>query len=146
MDDAERTINDCVNTIKCMIKDGRFLPGAGAIEIMMATEIANFAKTNPGLDQYAIEKFGQALEVIPRTIIENAGHKAEELIAALYTETQKSKTVGIDVEAGTVAEVKVYDSFEVKMWAIRLALDAVLTILKIDQVCPDFIKQIANNG
>lgn len=34
MDDAERTINDCVNTIKCMIRDKRFLPGAGAIEIV----------------------------------------------------------------------------------------------------------------
>lgn len=34
MDDAERTINDCVNTMKCMIRDKRFLPGAGAIEIV----------------------------------------------------------------------------------------------------------------
>ena len=34
MDDAERTINDCVNTMKCVLKDPRFLPGAGAIEIV----------------------------------------------------------------------------------------------------------------
>lgn len=74
------------------------------------------------------------MEIIPRTIAENAGHKAEDLIAALYSETRKSKTMGIDVEDGTVKEVKVFDSFEVKSWAIKLALDAVLTILKIDQV------------
>jgi len=71
---------------------------------------------------------------MPRTIAENAGHKAEELIAVLYAECQKSKTMGIDVEQGVIKEVKVYDSFEVKTWAIRLAVDAALTILKIDQV------------
>lgn len=100
----------------------------------MASEIESYAATTAGLDQYSIQKFGHALEIIPRTIAENAGHKAEDLIAALYSETRKSKTIGIDVETGTVKEVKVYDSFEVKVWAIKLALDAVLTILKIDQV------------
>lgn len=39
MDDAERTINDCVNTIKCMIRDKRFLPGAGSIEIVFLHEL-----------------------------------------------------------------------------------------------------------
>lgn len=101
---------------------------------MLASDIESYAATTPGLDQYSIQKFGHALEIIPRTIAENAGHKAEDLIAALYSETRKSKTVGIDVEAGVINEVKVFDSYEVKVWAIRLALDAVLTILKIDQV------------
>ena len=134
MEDVERTINDCVNTVKCIIRDQRFLPGAGATEIHLATEVQNYAKTISGLDQYAIEKFGQALEVIPRTIAENAGHKAEEIIATLYAECAKSKTAGIDVELGTVHEVKVYDSYEVKNWAIKLAVDTALTILKIDQL------------
>ena len=73
---------------------------------------------------------------MPRTIAENAGHKAEELIASLYAETAKSKTVGIDIEQGAIKEVKVYDSYEVKDWALKLALDTALTILKIDQVAP----------
>ncbi len=134
MEDVERTINDCVNTVKCIIRDQRFLPGAGAIEIHLASQIQSYAKTISGLDQYAVEKFGQALEVIPRTIAENAGHKAEDIIANLYAECAKSKTVGIDVEQGTVHEVKVYDSYEVKNWAIKLAVDSALTILKIDQL------------
>ncbi len=95
-----------------------------------------------------MEKFGQSLEIIPRTIAENAGHKAEELIASLYAECHKSKTVGIDVEQGAIKEVKVYDSFEVKSWAIKLAVDAVLTILKIDQVCSNScnLRIIAHHG
>lgn len=134
MDDIERAISDCVNTIKCITRDPRFLPGAGAIDILLATEIQNYAKTISGLDQYAVEKFGQALEVIPRIIAENTGHKPEKIIANLYAECDKSKTVGIDPEDGSVHEVKVYDSFEVKNWAIRLAVDAAITILRIDQL------------
>ena len=134
MDDVERAINDCVNTVKCITRDQRFLPGAGGIDIHLANEMQNYAKTISGLDQYAVEKFGQALEVIPRTIAENTGHKAEKVIANMYAECLKSKSAGIDPEEGTVHDVKVYDSYEVKNWAIKLAVDAALTILKIDQL------------
>ena len=32
-------------------------------------------QSTPGLEQYAIKKFAEALEVVPRTISENAGVK-----------------------------------------------------------------------
>jgi T-complex protein 1 subunit theta len=99
--------------------------------------ISAYAKTQPGLDQYAVEKFGQAFEVIPRTLAENAGLKAEEIIAKLYAETAKSKNAGLDVSDGQVKDMKdvfILDSLEVKSWAIKLTIDAVLTILRVDQI------------
>ena len=137
LDDAERAIDDGVNTVKSIIKDKRLLAGGGATEIHLASLIQAYAKTQPGLDQYALEKFGQAFEVIPRTLAENAGLKAEEIIAKLYAETINSKTAGIDVSDGLVKDVKeafILDSMETKTWAIKLAVDAVLTILRVDQI------------
>lgn len=137
LDDAERAIDDGVNTVKSIIKDKRLLAGGGATEIHLASLIQAYAKTQPGLDQYALEKFGQAFEVIPRTLAENAGLKAEEIIAKLYAETINSKTAGIDVSDGSVKDVKeafILDSMETKTWAIKLAVDAVLTILRVDQI------------
>lgn len=61
--------------------------------------------------------------------------KAEEIIAKLYAETLKSATMGIDVTDGEVKDVKeaaIFDSMESKSWGIKLAIDAVLTILKVD--------------
>lgn len=58
LDDAERAIDDGVNTVKSLVKDKRCLPGGGATEIHIASKIQAYAKTQPGLDQYAIEKFG----------------------------------------------------------------------------------------
>jgi|LauGreDrversion4_2_1035121.scaffolds.fasta_scaffold350977_1 T-complex protein 1 subunit theta len=137
LEDAERAIDDGVNTVKSLVKDKRLVAGGGATEIHLASLIQAFAKTQPGLDQYAVEKFGQAFEVIPRTLSENAGLKAEEIIAKLYAETAVSKTAGIDVSDGQVKDVKdafILDSMEVKSWAIKLTIDAVLTILRVDQI------------
>lgn len=137
LDDAERAIDDGVNTVKSLVKDKRLLPGGGATEIHLAADITQYAKTQPGLDQYAIDKFGQAFEVIPRTLAENAGLKAEEIIAKLYAETSKSANYGLDVSDGQVKDVKeafILDAMENKTWGIKLAIDAVLTILRVDQI------------
>ncbi len=137
LDDIERAIDDGVNTFKTLVRDGRMLAGAGATEIHIAHQIQEFAKTQPGLDQYAIERFGQAFEVIPRTLADNAGYKAEEILAKLYSETSKSSKMGIDIVDGEVkdsVEANILDSFETKSWAIKLCLDAVMTILKVDQI------------
>jgi T-complex protein 1 subunit theta len=137
LEDAERSIDDGVNTVKSLVKDNRLLPGGGATEIHLAHLVQAYAKTQPGLDQYAIEKFGQAFEVIPRTLAENAGLKAEEIIAKLYAETTKSSINGLDVADGQVKDMKeaeILDCMEVKSWAIKLTIDAVLTILKVDQI------------
>lgn len=62
LDDVERAIQDGVNVVKQMSKDGRFLAGAGAAEIELARFLIKEAQRSPGLDQYAIRKFGEALE------------------------------------------------------------------------------------
>lgn len=63
--------------------------------------------------------------------------KAEEIIANLYAEAAKSPNFGIDVSDGVVKNARdanILDSIEVKSWAIKLCIDAVLTILKVDQI------------
>lgn len=135
LDDTERAIMNATNTVKSLIKDKRMLAGAGATEIHLAADIQAFAKTQPGLDQYAIEKYGEAFEVIPRTLAENAGLKAETILAKLYA--AKSSRHGIDCNDGEVkdvVEVSILDSMEAKTWAIKLVNDVVLTILKVDQI------------
>ena len=137
LDDVERAVDDGVNAIKTMTRDPRMVPGAGATEINMAKKIAEYAKTQPGLDQYAIERFAQSLEIIPRVIADNAGLRAEEVIADLYAKTGESNVWGISVADGKVMDVNelcIYDCWDTKSWALKLSLDAVLTILKVDQI------------
>ena len=138
LDDIERAIDNGVNAVKSLIRDSRLLPGAGATEMYIANEIQKFAKQQPGLDQYAVEKFGVSFEVIPRILAENAGLKAETILANLYAKVNSgSNEFGIDVSDGQVKnanEAAIFDSHESKSWALKLAFDVCLTLLKVDQI------------
>ncbi|GAB6025813.1 T-complex protein 1 subunit theta [Chamberlinius hualienensis] len=140
MDDIERAIDDGVNTFKGISKDGRLLPGAGAVEIELAKEVTSFGESCPGLDQYAIKKFAVALESIPKAIAENAGIKTAEVVTALYASHQEgNKNVGVDIESEGVAVIdatkaEIYDLYANKYWGLKYAVNAACTILKIDQV------------
>jgi len=140
MDDIERAIDDGVNVFKGLCKDGRLVPGGGATEIEVAQQLAAWGETHPGLEQYSIGKFAQALEVVPRVLAENSGVKAKEVISSLYAaHAEGKKNVGFDIEgeAGDVkdcAETGVYDLLLSKKWAIKYACNAACTVLRVDQI------------
>ena len=89
LDDVERAIDDGVNVIKAVTRDPRLVPGAGATEMQLVERINAFADRTPGLPQYAIRKYAEAFEVIPRTLAESAGLNATEILARLYTAHQQ---------------------------------------------------------
>jgi len=140
--DLERAIDDGVHAAKTACKDGRLVPGAGATEMEMSLKIMAYADTCPGLDQYAIRAFGKALEVVPRTLAENAGLDQGSVLAALgAAHASGKKCAGIDIDAmgksdvtGIQEETKVLDLYATKSTAFRLALDAALTVLRVDQI------------
>jgi len=135
MDDVERAIDDGVNVVKSMTRDARFVPGAGASELRLADSLQAFAEAQPGLNQYAITKFGLALEVVPRTLAENAGLDATNIVAAMYAAHKAGQgAVGIDIEKGEAGDSGVLDLLVTKKEAIRLAVDAAVTVLRVDQI------------
>jgi len=83
-------------------RDPRFVGGAGAVEANLSARLQEAADKEPGLDQYSYAKFAEAFEVIPRTLAENSGENAGEILAKMYA--AKSLTAGIDINEGTVGE------------------------------------------
>lgn len=138
LDDLERAVDDGVNTYKAMCKDSRTVPGAAATEIELAKRVKDFSFKETGLDQYAIAKFAESFEMIPRTLAENAGLNAMEIISSLYAEHASGNTkVGIDLEEGVCKDVTtthVWDLHVTKFFALKYAADAVCTVLRVDQI------------
>ncbi|RMZ82050.1 hypothetical protein DV737_g2169, partial [Chaetothyriales sp. CBS 132003] len=131
LDDVERAIDDGVNVVKAITKDARLVPGAGATEMQLIERISTFADKTPGLAQYAIRKYAEAFEVIPRTLAESAGLDA----------TNPYWTTGIDLDAPTsdsgvldTVEEQILDLLATKSWAIKLATEAARTVLSVDQI------------
>ena len=80
-------------------QDGRLVPGGGATEIALVKELTSFGDTRPGLDQYAIKAFSAALESFPKTLAENTGVNANEVISKLYAAHEEGqKSAGFDIE------------------------------------------------
>ncbi|KAL6049401.1 T-complex protein 1 subunit theta, partial [Balamuthia mandrillaris] len=143
LDDIERAVDDGVNVFKGIVKDPRFVAGAGGAEIELARQLTAFAESSPGLDQYAIKKYAESLEIVPRILAENAGRSSTATISALYAAHSAGKVHdGVDVEnpGGTVdtSAARIIDLQSAKASAIRLATDAALTILRVDQVLSFF--------
>eukprot|EP00245_Coleochaete_scutata_P002966 TRINITY_DN14219_c0_g1_i1.p1 TRINITY_DN14219_c0_g1~~TRINITY_DN14219_c0_g1_i1.p1 ORF type:complete len:545 (+),score=124.80 TRINITY_DN14219_c0_g1_i1:157-1791(+) len=138
MDDVERAIDDGVNNYKAMCRDSRIVPGAGAAEIELALQLKEYARKETGLDQYAINKFAECLEIVPRILAENAGQNATDLISSLYAaHVGGNAKAGIDVEVGAVSDMtekSVWDLYLTKFYALKLAGDAVNTVLRVDRI------------
>ena len=150
LDDIERAVDDGVNVVKAITRDAKLVPGAGATEMQLVERISAFGDKTPGLPQYAIRKYAEAFEVIPRTLAESAGLDATEVLASLYTAHHKSGasmdgeevgwTTGVDItnedETGTLdaQDEGILDLLVSKQWAIRLATEAARTVLSVDQI------------
>ncbi|KAA8563944.1 hypothetical protein EYC84_011947 [Monilinia fructicola] len=142
LDDVERAVDDGVNVVKAITRDPRLVPGAGATEIQLVERIQAFGDKTPGLAQYSIRKFGEAFEVIPRTLAESAGLDATETLSRLYTAHHKHDNwnTGVDIEneddTGTLDTKKegILDLMIAKSWAIKLATEAARTVLSVDQI------------
>ncbi|XP_068635437.1 T-complex protein 1 subunit theta-like [Aristolochia californica] len=138
LDDLERAVDDGVNSYKAMCRDSRIIPGAAATEIELAKRLKEFSFKETGLDQYAISKFAESFEMVPKTLAENAGLNAMEIISSLYAEHAAGNTrVGISLEEGIckdVATMSVWDLYVAKYFALKYAADAACTVLRVDQI------------
>jgi len=144
LNDLERAVDDGVQAVAQAVRDGRLVYGGGAVEMALSVKLQKEAQQTASLEQYALTAFAKALEIVPRTLAENAGHDAVQVLAdlqAAHASCQDSICdAGVDIELGSgavVASMKdkgVLDLLSTKLSALRLAVDAVITILKIDQI------------
>ncbi|KAF4121349.1 T-complex protein 1 subunit theta [Geosmithia morbida] len=142
LDDVERAVDDGVNVVKAITRDARLVPGAGATETQLVERIQDFGDKTPGIAQYAIKKYAEAFEVVPRTLAESCGLDATEVLSRLYAAHHKSEDwdTGVDIdnddETGTLdtKEEGILDLLVSKHWAIKLATEAARTILSVDQI------------
>jgi len=136
LQDLERAIDDGVHAVRMATIDGRLVAGAGAAEMELALQLKKYGDTCPGLEQYAIRHMSKALELVPQTLAHNAGLDAQKVTSALTAAHAKGQaSAGINVEDGGIQEeTPIKDLLVTKQSALRLAVDAALTVLRVDQI------------
>lgn len=142
LDDVERAIDDGVNAVKSLTKDSALVAGAGSTEIDLALKIVAHGEKTSGILQHAIKSYGEALEIIPSTLAENAGLDPQEVLSKLYSAHNKGgkSSIGVDIEdndgtgVGDAVQAGIFDIMSAKRSALDLATDAATTVLSVDQI------------
>ncbi|QRV98369.1 TCP-1/cpn60 chaperonin family (T-complex protein 1) [Ceratobasidium sp. AG-Ba] len=141
LDDMERAIDDGVNVIKALVKDDRLVPGAGATEIELAKRVEAYGASLRGLSQHGVRRYAQALEIIPSTLAENAGLDMTEVVSKLYEKHAEAdgSAWGVDIESDKdgildTSKEQIHDSLAAKSWAIRMATEAAVEVLRVDSI------------
>ncbi len=136
--EVERAVEDAIGDVISALKDGRAVAGAGAAEMELARGLRKFANKLSGREQLAVMAFAESMEVIPRTLAENAGLDPIDVLTSLKAaHDKKEKFAGINVFTGKVMDAwktGVIEPLKIKTQAVKSASEVAELILRIDDV------------
>jgi len=138
VDEVKRAIEDAVGGVIVALKYKQVVAGAGAPEAELSRKIREFANSLSGREQLAVQAFADSVEVIPRTLAENAGLDPIDVMTELKSAHYKGqKWAGINVFTGKVMDAwkqGVIEPLRIKTQAITSASEVAVMILRIDDI------------
>jgi chaperonin GroEL (HSP60 family) len=138
IDELNRSIDDALGDLRSVIEDGTIVAGGGAPEIEIAKLIRKYSQTISGREQLAIKSFADAMEIIPRTLAENAGMDPIDILVKMKAKHEEGeKWAGVDVLENKISkmwDLGVIEPLRVKKQAIKSATEVATTLLRIDDV------------
>uniref|UniRef100_H2ZTX7 T-complex 1 n=2 Tax=Latimeria chalumnae TaxID=7897 RepID=H2ZTX7_LATCH len=153
-DEVERSVHNALCVVKRVLESKSVVPGGGAVEAALSIFLENFATTMASREQLAIAEFARSLLVIPKMLATNAAQDSTDLVAKLRAfhnqaqinpEREHLKWIGLDLLNGQPRDNKragVLEPTIVKTKSLKLATEAAITILRID----DLIQLVPEGG
>ena len=137
-DEVERSLVDAWSVVKVAIEDGMMVTGGGSTAMEIAMQLRDYAASVGGREQIAIEAYASAMEIIPSTLAENAGHDPIDVVIEMRKQHKAGKVyAGFNPYTGKVEDMKalnVIEPYRIGKQAINSATDAAVMILRIDDV------------
>jgi thermosome len=138
VDELERAIEDAKRVVQDVIEDGSYTIGGGSVETELSFRLREYAATEGGRVQLAIEAYAKAFEIIPKTLAENSGFDTiDKVIDLRQAHAMGQKYAGLDVFTGTVVDMKaqgVVEPKRVKRQAIQSASETAMLLIRVDDM------------
>jgi len=149
--EVERNLQDAMNVARNVLVDPRLVPGGGAAEMALAHHLNEKARSITGVEQWPYRAVAKALEVVPRTLIQNCGANPIRTITALRAKhsTGEQSHWGVDGEGGTIVDMNdygVWEPFSVKAQTYKTAVETAILLLRIDDIVSGVKKASALQG
>jgi T-complex protein 1 subunit gamma len=127
LNEVERNLHDAMGVARNVMFNPRLSPGGGATEMAVSVQLGQLAKSIEGVQQWPYRAVADALEVIPRTLVQNSGASPIRVLTELRAKHADGKTSwGIDGETGEVVDMKtlgVWEPEAIKLQSIKTAIE-----------------------
>lgn len=137
-DEIQRAMDDAIGNIKATLKYTMLVGGAGSPEVEVSRNLRKYAESLSGREQLAVLAFANAVEVVPKTLAENAGIDPIDIMTELKSAHNKGTLwSGINVFTGKVMDSwkeGVIEPLKIKTQAISSASEVAIMILRIDDM------------
>ena len=136
--ESERALKDALGDVIAALESGKVVAGAGATEVELAKKLREYANSLSGREQLAVLAFADSVEVVPRTLAENAGLDPIDMMTELKAKHEEGyKWHGLDVFEGKVTDAwqrGIIEPLKIKLQAVKSANEVAQLILRIDDI------------
>jgi T-complex protein 1 subunit gamma len=151
LNEVERNLQDAMSVARNVMFHPRLSPGGGATEMAVSVRLAQRSKNIEGVMQWPYKAVAEAMEVIPRTLIQNAGASPIRILTQLRAKQAEGKSsFGVDGDTGAVIDMRelgVWEPQQVKMQSIKTAVESACLLLRVDDICgAKSAKQVGGSG
>ncbi|KNE62891.1 T-complex protein 1 subunit gamma [Allomyces macrogynus ATCC 38327] len=148
LNEIDRNLQDAMAVARNVYFAPRLCPGGGATEMAVAVALTENAKSIEGVAAWPYRAVADALEVIPRTLVQNCGGNAIKTLTTLRAKhaagTPGSSSFGIDGITGNVVDMQKYGIWEpaaVKVQTLKTALESACLLLRVDDIVSGLSKK-----
>jgi len=143
LNEIERNLQDAMGVARNIFTNPKVVCGGGAVEMAVSQALVTKGKTIQGVQQRSYLCVAEALEVIPRTLMQNCGcaviRRLTELRAAHAGKDKEGgfSIIGVDGEEGTLVDMKelgILEPLSVKQQMLKTAVEAACTLLRVDDI------------
>lgn len=138
LNEIDRNLADAMSVARNVVFNPILAPGGGATEMAISVALGEKAKLLPGVAGAPYKAIADALEVIPRTLVQNCGGNAIRTLTELRAKHAEGQHLyGVDGETGKVTDMKAYgllESASVKIQTLKTAIESATLLLRVDDI------------
>ncbi|KAI0784066.1 T-complex protein 1 [Abortiporus biennis] len=138
LNEIDRNLADAMSVARNVFFNPILAPGGGATEMAISVGLHQKARTITGVEGWPYRAVADAMEVIPRTLVQNSGGNAIRVLTELRAKHANGEhSWGINGETGKIVDMKeygLYESASVKIQTLKTAIEAAKVLLRVDDV------------
>ncbi|KAK0490489.1 chaperonin Cpn60/TCP-1 family [Armillaria novae-zelandiae] len=138
LNEIDRNLADAMSVARNVVFNPLLAPGGGATEMAISVGLHAKARSVVGVEGWPFRAVADAMEVIPRTLVQNSGGNAIRVLTELRAKHAAGENSwGVNGDTGKPVDMKVYGLYEsasVKIQTLKTAVEAARMLLRVDDV------------